>query len=163
MNHFGVEDSLSSPSVHIEGLRLGDNLGNKYSISLRPKCCQDANFVITGGTGGCHKDNLPCHQWWQSWHHDNPRISLSEFYMFDTNPLTLKLLCSLTWCPVICVAATRGRPVVRSCPQRLPVIGRVLYLPGCVTAHAHPSPARNGYPLFDWYRWAWHSTTRCKL
>ena len=36
----------------------------------------DANFVITGGTTGCRDDNLWCHQWWQSWHHDN---SLSVF------------------------------------------------------------------------------------
>ena len=30
----------------------------------------DANFVITGGIGGCRLDNLQCHQWWQSWHHN---------------------------------------------------------------------------------------------
>ena len=27
----------------------------------------DANFVVIGGTGGCHND-----WWWQSWHHVNP-------------------------------------------------------------------------------------------
>ena len=30
-----------------------------------PESCHNANFVITGGTGGCHYDNLWCHQWWQ--------------------------------------------------------------------------------------------------
>ena len=25
--------------------------------------CPDANFVVTGGPGGCQNDNLPCHQW----------------------------------------------------------------------------------------------------
>ena len=24
--------------------------------------CDDANFVVTGGTGGCHYDNLQFHQ-----------------------------------------------------------------------------------------------------
>ena len=32
--------------------------------------CRDGNFVVTGGTGGCRDDNLRCHQWRQSWHHD---------------------------------------------------------------------------------------------
>ena len=42
----------------------------KYSIP-KTKHHHDANIVITGGTAGCHDDNLQCHQWWQSWHHDN--------------------------------------------------------------------------------------------
>ena len=33
-------------------------------------------FVITGGTWGCHNDNLRCHHWWQSWHHDNSWFSV---------------------------------------------------------------------------------------
>ena len=38
--------------------------------------CYDANFVITGGTGGCHYNNT---QWWrQSWHHDNCTTSSFE-------------------------------------------------------------------------------------
>ena len=35
------------------------------------KSRHDANFVVTGGTGGCHNDNHRCHQWRQSWHHDD--------------------------------------------------------------------------------------------
>ena len=35
----------------------------------------DANFVITGGTTGCHSNSLWCHQWWQSWHHGNYEFS----------------------------------------------------------------------------------------
>ena len=30
-----------------------------------------ANLAITDGTLGCHDDNLRCHQWGQSWHHDS--------------------------------------------------------------------------------------------
>ena len=41
--------------------------------SLNPEGCYDANFVVTGSTGGCHKDNLQCHQWSQSWYHQNSR------------------------------------------------------------------------------------------
>ena len=33
-------------------------------------------FVATGGTGGCRYDNLRCHQWRQTWHHDNPKVSV---------------------------------------------------------------------------------------
>ena len=44
---------------------------NDYHNTLELKTCHDANFVIIGGTGICHKDNLWCHQWRQSWHHDN--------------------------------------------------------------------------------------------
>ena len=36
----------------------------------------NTNFVIAGGTTGCHNDNLWCHQRWQSWHYDNPCYSL---------------------------------------------------------------------------------------
>ena len=46
------------------------------TTSMKPESCQDANFVTTGGTGGCHYDNLLCHQLWQSWHHDNFKNSL---------------------------------------------------------------------------------------
>ena len=35
------------------------------------RSCYDANSAISGGTAGCHYDNVECHQWWQSWHHDN--------------------------------------------------------------------------------------------
>ena len=40
-------------------------------LSLKTKSCHNANIVITAGTGGCHYDNLRCHQWWQCWHYDN--------------------------------------------------------------------------------------------
>ena len=31
----------------------------------------EAHFVVTGGTSGCHNDNLQRRQWQQSRHHDN--------------------------------------------------------------------------------------------
>ena len=37
---------------------------------LKTMSFHDANFAIIGGTADCHHDNLQCHQWWQSWHHD---------------------------------------------------------------------------------------------
>ena len=42
------------------------------SINLKINSCHDANIVITGVTRGCQNDNLWCHLWWQSWHHENP-------------------------------------------------------------------------------------------
>ena len=32
----------------------------KSTTSLKNVSCHDANFVITGGTAGCHNDNLQC-------------------------------------------------------------------------------------------------------
>ena len=46
---------------------------------LKTQGCHVVNFVVTDGTGGCRHDNLRCHQWRQSWHHDNSRISPTEF------------------------------------------------------------------------------------
>ena len=45
-----------------------------HCLSAKANSCHDANFVITGGTKGCHHDNLWCHQWWQSWHHDHSAL-----------------------------------------------------------------------------------------
>ena len=38
--------------------------------------CHDAIFVVTDGIAGCHNNNLWCHQWWQSWHHENSQFSV---------------------------------------------------------------------------------------
>ena len=47
-------------------------------MSLKPRVesYHDANFVVIGSTGGCHNDNLRCHQWQQCWHHDNSRFAV---------------------------------------------------------------------------------------
>ena len=44
---------------------------------LKKQSCHDANFVVTGGTGGCCYDNLWCHPWRHSWHNDDIRCSLA--------------------------------------------------------------------------------------
>ena len=36
------------------------------TIPLNTDIFHDANLVITGGTRGCHYDNLWCHKWQQS-------------------------------------------------------------------------------------------------
>ena len=54
------------------------------------RCHHDGNFVITGGTRGCHYDNLWCLQWWQSWHHENSGFSV------DAIPY-LAHYCMFTW------------------------------------------------------------------
>ena len=50
---------------------------NVISLESEKGFCHDANFVVTAGTGGCH-DNLRYHQWRQSWHHDNYRVSVND-------------------------------------------------------------------------------------
>ena len=58
-----------------------------FIIPMSSASCHNANFVITGGTGGCHKDNLQCHQWWQSWHHNNSRFSVFIFIKYVTHKI----------------------------------------------------------------------------
>ena len=39
------------------------------------EACHDVNFVVIVGIGGCHDDNLRCHQWRrQSWHHNDSQF-----------------------------------------------------------------------------------------
>ena len=49
---------------------------------LKTKSCHNANFVITGGTIGCHNNNLQCPQWQQSWHYENSQFSVSTYLTF---------------------------------------------------------------------------------
>ena len=67
--------------------------------TLKTEHCHDANFVITSGTGGCLYDNLQCHQWWQSWHHDNS-VSLEIFKKGMTQVKFVRFTFSLLmlWC-----------------------------------------------------------------
>ena len=46
---------------------------------LKIETYHDANFVITGCTGGCHNDNLQWFQWWQRWHHDYSLALLDKY------------------------------------------------------------------------------------
>ena len=34
-----------------------------FLLSLTTESHYNANFFVTGSTGGCHNDNLQCHQW----------------------------------------------------------------------------------------------------
>ena len=63
----------------------GVNKGVHLIPTLKTKNCHDAILVVTGDTAGCQYDNLQCHQWWKSWHHDNHQISVyvSWWYMFQ--------------------------------------------------------------------------------
>ena len=41
-------------------------------------------FIITGGiAGGCHQDNLQCHQWWQCLHYNNSWFSVFQTQIKD--------------------------------------------------------------------------------
>ena len=42
--------------------------------SLKTENCYDANFVVSGDTGGCHYDNFRCCQWQKSWLHNTTRF-----------------------------------------------------------------------------------------
>ena len=45
-----------------------------FITMLKNESCNDESFVISGGTAGCHHDNLQCHQWWQSWQYENSQF-----------------------------------------------------------------------------------------
>ena len=47
---------------------------------LKTESSQDANFVITVGTGDCHHNHLRCQEWWHIWHHDDSCIQSSPSY-----------------------------------------------------------------------------------
>ena len=62
--------------MEISDVTVKEMLLKLSSAVLKPKGLFGANFVITGGIGGCHHDNLQCHLWWQSWHHDDFQVSV---------------------------------------------------------------------------------------
>ena len=47
-------------------------------LKLKTESCNNANFVVTGDTGGCRYDNLRCHYWRQIWHYDNSWFPMKE-------------------------------------------------------------------------------------
>ena len=71
--------------------------------TLKTVNCHDANFVITGGIVGCRYDNLRCHQWWQSWHHDESRFSvwpeLAKLHIIKSC-IILGMCCKCKLCPL---------------------------------------------------------------
>ena len=50
-----------------DDVTMNTNAQTHTRTTLKPQRCHDANFVATGGTEDCHKDNFRCHQWKQSW------------------------------------------------------------------------------------------------
>ena len=68
--------------------------------SLKIKTRHGGHFVVAGGTTGCHTDNLWCHQWRQSDHHDKFRFSVASHCPGQhteelcTNPV---LSCAFLW------------------------------------------------------------------
>ena len=51
--------------------------GTTRSWAVKKKGRHDANFVVTGDTGGCRYDNRRCRQGRQSWHHDDSQFFFS--------------------------------------------------------------------------------------
>ena len=58
-------------SSHHDISAMYDGKIQEITLAYWKVSCHDTNFVITGGTAGCLDDNLQCHQWWQSWHHND--------------------------------------------------------------------------------------------
>ena len=42
--------------------------------TLKHDSCNDVNFVVSSGSGGCRDDNIRCQQWQQSRQYDNTQI-----------------------------------------------------------------------------------------
>ena len=60
------------------------------------------NLVVTGGNWGCRHDNHRCHQWWQSWHHNNSWLSVVKWnqvdFYFLSIPVHYVILTRTSWC-----------------------------------------------------------------
>ena len=80
-------------------------LSRIISVTLKTKSCRNANIDVTGGTVGCHNDNLRCHQWRQSWHYDNSWFSvyvnsiLFDLHIFCEMPI---IVIMFYWCLIAC-------------------------------------------------------------
>ena len=74
VQHAKVQRSAVGVMVMCRDTKMSNTTENSRLRALKTKNHHDADFVITGGTGGCHDDNLQCHQGWQSRHHDNFRF-----------------------------------------------------------------------------------------
>ena len=73
-------------------------------IALKTERRHDANFVVIGGTAGCHNDNLRCRQCRQSWHHDNSQFSLQIVVVIQA----FEIACVIT--PVQSIPILWGAP-----------------------------------------------------
>ena len=95
--HLYIETGPREPATHISKIKLESILSPvkapKFCVlHWKLKSCQNANFVIISGTLGCHNDNLQCHQWQQSWHHDNSHFSVSAYQTFSCWLVPTKIL-----------------------------------------------------------------------
>ena len=41
--------------------------------------CHGTSLVVTGGTGGCHSDNIRCHRWHGGWYRDDFGVQRCHF------------------------------------------------------------------------------------
>ena len=78
------------------------------SVSAEDKSYHDANFVIIGGTTGCHNDNLWCRQQSQSWHHDNFGIQCWSFYLHWKQRVVMMPILPLLAAPQIVIMTICG-------------------------------------------------------
>ena len=64
-------------------VRFGHCCSSKVK-TLKTESYHDANFVVvSGGTTGCHHDNLRCHHWQYSWHNEKFRFSVSVIFYWN--------------------------------------------------------------------------------
>ena len=70
LHFFDVIQRTDASERHVLPEKLSGLPPVKIILALKQKSCHDANTTVNGDTRGCHIDNLRCHQWLQSWHHD---------------------------------------------------------------------------------------------
>ena len=63
--------------VYLDAFRGSRQLSLNRHWNRESLLCQ---ISITGGNGGCHNDNLRCHQWPQSWHCGFFRLSVDRSF-----------------------------------------------------------------------------------
>ena len=81
----------------------GDCVKFRGLYTLKTESHHDTSFVVIGGNGGYHNDSVQCHQWQQSWYHDNSNDKTGIM-------TTLGLQC-LHWKPRVVMMPTLLSPV----------------------------------------------------
>ena len=77
---YGCLNAIITPHVFVLNVRISKalnilgNMANILQTTHKTEGRHDSKFVVIGGRGGCHYDNLRYRLWRHGWHHDNSRV-----------------------------------------------------------------------------------------
>ena len=91
--------------------RWGNCRKSHMRSALKTESCCDTNLIVNGSTGGS-RDDPRCHQWRQSWNHDDSRFSvgtldrsrsfyLKKCYAYYNNVIMSAMASQITGVPIV--------------------------------------------------------------